>query len=216
MLPFSASDHPGCGDHSALAPPSLTRTTLVPDSQVVDQAYAVVMEGIRPRQIHMRRICEALIEEPNKVWSPRQLAQVSGCRMWTAKRIVHRLWLKGAVEHVPNPPRPVGQVSAVNSQYVWSSQRLKAANEGQTIRDLLACGRPQSVIGMWVWEGRSNATALWQAKRRAKDQRRRNQAQPPENISQRYRSDRITRITERLAKLYRQWARWYWPDRRIP
>jgi hypothetical protein len=92
----------------------------------------------------------------------------------------------------------------VNPQYVWSSQPLKAANEGQRIRDLLAYGRPQSVIGMWVWEGRGKATALWQAKRRARDWRRRNQAQPPENISQRYRSDRITRITGRLAKLYRQ------------
>jgi hypothetical protein len=71
----------------------------------------------------------------------------------------------------------------VNPQYVWSSQRLKAANEGQRIRDLLACGSPQSVIGMWVWEGRGKATALWHAKRRARDWRRRNQAQPPENIS---------------------------------
>jgi hypothetical protein len=148
------------------------------------------------------------MEESDKVWSPPQLAQVSGCRVWTAKRIVHRLWLMGAVEHVGNPPRPVGQVSAVNPEYVF-----KAADGGQRIRDLLASGRPQSVIGMWVWEGRRSATALWQAKRRAKDWRRRNQSQHPENISQPYRSDRITRITERLAGLYRQWARWFWPDR---
>jgi hypothetical protein len=214
VLPYSASDHPGCGDHTALAPPSLTRTTLVPDSQVVDQAYGVVMEGIRPRQIHMRRICEALIKDPDKVWSPRELAQVGGCSVRAAKKIVHWLWMNGAVEHVRNPPCPVGQVSAVNPQYVGSSQRLKAANEGERIRGLLACGRPQSVIGMWVWEGRGKATALWQAKRRARDWRRRNQAQPPENISRLYRSDRITRITGRLAGRYRRWVRWYWPDRR--
>jgi hypothetical protein len=155
----------------------------------------------------MRRICEALIEEPNKVWSPIQLAQASGCGVRTTERIVHRLWLKGAVDHVPNPPRPAGQVSAVSPEYVWSSHLLKAANEGQRIRDLLACGRPQSVIAMWVWEGRSDATALWQAKRRAKDRKRRDQAQPPGDISQRYRSDRITRITQRLVSLYGQRAR---------
>jgi hypothetical protein len=164
----------------------------------------------------MRRICEALIEDPNKVWSPRQLAQVSGCRVWTAKRIVHRLWMNGAVDYVPNPPSPAGQVPAVNPQYAWSSQRLKAADGGQRIRDLLAWGRPQSVIGMWVWEGRGNATALWQAKRRARDRRRPDQAQPPENVGQRDRSDRITRISGRLAELYWQWARQHWPYRRSP
>ena len=164
------------------------------------------MERIRPRQTHIRRICEALIEEPDKGWSPRQLAQVSGCGEWTAKRIVHRLWMEGAVEHALYPPRPVGQVPAVNPRYVRSSQRLRAANEGDVIRVLLDGGHPQSVIGMWLWEGPTNATALWQAKRRAKDMRRRNQAQPPEDVSQRYRSDRIT---ERLAELCWQWRQWY-------
>jgi len=91
--------------------------------------------------------------------------------------------------------------------HVTDSQLLKAASEGQRIRDLLASGRPQSVIGMWVWEGHSNAVALWQAKRRANGWRRQNQAKP-ENISQRYRSDHITRITQRLTGLYWQCAQW--------
>ena len=135
-------------------------------------------------------MCEALIEEPDKTWSLSQLAQVSGCGMWTAERIVHRLWIQGAVDHV------------------MGSQLLKAASGGQRIRDLMASGRPQSVIGMWVWEGHSDAVALWQAKRRANGWRRQNQAKP-ENISQRYRSDRITRITQRLTGLYWRCAQWF-------
>jgi len=162
----------------------------------------------------MRRICEALIEEPDKIWSLRQLAQVSGCGVWATGRIVHRLWMKGAVDHVPNPPRPVGQVAAVSTWSALDPQRVRAANEGQTIRDLLAAGRPQTVVGMWVWEGRGNATALWQAKRRAQGRKRRNQAPSPENAGRRYRSDRITRITERLAELYWRCAGRRWPGRR--
>lgn len=123
-----------------------------------------------------------------------------------AKRIVHRLWMEGAVQLALHPSRPVGQVSAVNPRRAWSSQPLKAANNGETIRNLLDYGRPQGVIGMWLWEGRGNAIALWQAKRRAKDMSRRNQAQPPEDASLRYLSDRIT---ERLTELYWQWRNWY-------
>jgi hypothetical protein len=68
---------------------------------------------------------------------------------------------------------------------------------------------------MWLWEGRSNAIALWHAKRRAKEWKRRNQAQRPEEVGHRYRPDRITRITERLTELCRQRARWSWPDRHL-
>ena len=110
--------------------------------------------------------------------------------------------MEGAVEHAPYPPRLVGQVSAVNPRYVRSSERFKAVDEGQTIRSLLALGRPQGVIGMWLWEGRSNAIAIWQAKRRVKDMRQRNQPQPPRDFSQLYRS-------ERLSELYWRWRQWY-------
>jgi hypothetical protein len=69
---------------------------------------------------------------------------------------------------------------------------------------------------MWVWEGRGNATALWQAKRRAQDRKQQDRTQPPQNISKPYRSDRITWVTERLAGLYWQWTRWYSSGKRGP
>lgn len=167
------------------------------------------MDGVRPGQIHARRICEALVEEPGKVWSSAELAQVSGCGVRTADRVVRRLWLAGAVDHVRDPIRPVEPASTVYRRDARGSRQLRAAEDGQVIRDLLARGRPRSVIGMLVWEGPLSATALWQAKRKNRSWRRRNEAEPPAGGGHGDGANRASRLAEGLASLYRRF-RWYW------
>ena len=175
---------------------------------------AAGMGGCRPWHVHVRRICVALIEEPQKTWSPGQLAQASGCSVRVAMRILHELWLDGAIEHPRPVPLPVGPPQSVRPRRVSGFSQIRAAEGGQILRDLLNGGRPQSVIGTWLWEGRDKAIAMRQARRHEKGWRRARRSKEGlgEDLGFRDLPGRPGWLADRLSKLLRQRGRWYWPD----
>lgn len=169
-------------------------------------AYAVGMGRIRPWHIHARRMCEALIEEPGRAWSPGRLATVSGCGERAVQRISHQLWLAGAVEYARTTPPVVEQDSSASTESPRQTRSLslKAADEGRVIRDLLNSGHPQSVASTWLWEGPGNATAVWRVKRRERAWRRRSRSQSSHEIGDRAAGGRFGRAPEKFAEWWRR------------
>jgi hypothetical protein len=129
---------------------------------------------------------------------------------------VHRLWLVGAVEHVRQGPGPDGPARSGNLWQRGGSQPILAARDGMVIRNLLAAGRPQGVVGTLVWEGRKNAAAVWQARRREKDWKRL-QSDEGRSLEGGVRSRGGLRgwFTTRIVELYRERDRSYLPEREL-
>lgn len=174
----------------------------------------VATAGIGPWRLQTQRICEALIQEPIRSWNLRQLAQASGCRVRTVRRIVHQLWLMGAVEHERRGPSPDGPARPARPRQ-RGSRPIVASQDGAVLRDLLTVGRPQGVAGTLMWEGRENAAAVWQARRRAKGRRGLN---PDEGLSlEQGTADHgglRTWFTKKLIEAYRERGRTYLPEKR--
>jgi hypothetical protein len=131
------------------------------------------MEGIRPWQINELALCEALIEDPRKIWSSLDLTQVSGLSAEKTADVLYKLQRLGAVEFFWDPPRPAHPVHPLDAHSPRSRRLVRLTGEGATvIRNQLDAGRPRGVLGTFVWEGWSNAKAVWQAKRREDEWKR--------------------------------------------
>jgi len=124
------------------------------------------MEGIRRWRINERALCEALIERPDKTWSPNDLAQVVDPGTKTADMFAD-LERLGAIEFLWVPPRPARLVHPLDPGGSPSVRCLRLTGDGAAIiRNQLDGGRSRGVIGTFLWEGWGNAVAVWQAKRR--------------------------------------------------
>ena len=131
------------------------------------------MEGIRPWRINELALCEALIENPHKAWSHLELIQFSGLSGEKTDELLGELGRLGAVEFFWDPPRPAHPVHPLDARHPRSQTRVRLSAEGATIiRNQLDAGRPRGVLGTFLWEGWSNAVAVWQANRRERSWKR--------------------------------------------
>ncbi len=136
------------------------------------RATPSIAKGIRPWQGTARSLCEKLIEEPAKEWLPIDLATSCFCNEGKTLELLNQLSRLGAAKLVWKQRLLTKEDRHVPLNAMYDCRVRLTENGEDTIRSLINAGRPTSVIGTLLWEGRENAVAQWRYKRHEKTWRR--------------------------------------------
>lgn len=148
------------------------------------------MEGEKKwKRADERWLLELLLKHPGRVWARGELHSACSNAGWPMgerfDEVLHELWAEGAIVSRWDSPEPVRPHHPLDPRYAQQRRQqqrqllLNLTPDGDAvIRNLLATGRPKSVIGTFLWEGGDNATAMIQAGKRERAHQRALRRQP--------------------------------------